>query len=90
MGSSPPAVLTRDREVIRRLYTGDPLGKRHGNDLLSTFLGVQSVLMLEPPEHLVRRKMLLPPFHGERVQSYARLMQRLTAAELDRLRAGKS
>jgi cytochrome P450 family 135 len=89
VGTSPPAVLTRDREVIKRLYTGDPLGKRHGNDLLSTFLGAQSVLMLEPPEHLVRRKMLLPPFHGERVQSYARLMQRLTAAELDRLRAGE-
>jgi len=89
VGSSPTAVLTRDREVIRRLYTGDPLGKRHGNDLLRMFLGEQSVLMLEPPEHLTRRKMLLPPFHGERVQSYARLMERLTAAELDRLRPGE-
>jgi hypothetical protein len=48
----------------------------------------QSLLMLEPPEHLTRRKMLLPPFHGERVQSYARLMERLTAAELERLRPG--
>ena len=89
IGSSPTAVLTRDREVIRRLYTGDPLGKRHGNDLLSTFLGAQSLLMLEPPEHLTRRKMLLPPFHGERVQAYARLMERLTTAELDRLRPGE-
>jgi cytochrome P450 len=89
VGTSPAAVLTRDREVIKRLYTGDPLGKRHGNDLLSNFLGMQSILMLEPPEHLTRRKMLLPPFHGERVQSYARLMQRLTTAELDRLRVGE-
>jgi cytochrome P450 len=89
VGGAPTAVLTRDREVIRRLYTGDPLGKRHGNDLLSTFLGAQSVLMLEPPEHLLRRKMLLPPFHGERVQSYARLMERLTAEALDRLRPGE-
>jgi cytochrome P450 len=45
--------------------------------------------MLEPPEHLLRRKMLLPPFHGERVQSYARLMERLTAHALDRLRPGE-
>jgi cytochrome P450 len=88
IGNSPTAVLTRDREVIKRLYTGDPLGKRHGNDVLSPFLGAQSLLMLEPPQHLARRKMMLPPFHGERVQSYARLMERLTAAELDRLRAG--
>jgi|HubBroStandDraft_3_1064219.scaffolds.fasta_scaffold05136_2 cytochrome P450 len=89
VGSSPTAVLTRDRDVIRRLYTGDPLGKRHGNDLLGTFLGEHSMLLLEPPEHLVRRKMLLPPFHGERVQSYARLMERLTTAALDRLRPGE-
>src|SRR5580704_3949481 len=41
VGTSPAAVLTRDREVIKRLYTGDPLGKRHGNDLLSNFLGMQ-------------------------------------------------
>jgi cytochrome P450 family 135 len=88
VGNSPTAVLTRDRDVIRRLYTGDPLGKRHGNDLLRLFLGGQSLLMLEPPEHLTRRKMLLPPFHGERVQSYARLMERLTAAELERIQPG--
>lgn len=89
IGTAPTAVVTRDREVIRRLYTGDPLGKRHGNDLLGMFLGSQSLLLLEPPEHLRRRKMLLPPFHGERVQGYARLMQRLAAAELDRLTPGE-
>ena len=89
VGSSPTAVLTRDREVIRRLYTGDPLAKRHGNDLLRMFLGAESLLMLEPPQHLTRRRMLLPPFHGERVQSYARLMERLAAGELDRVHPGE-
>jgi cytochrome P450 len=81
-------VLTRDRDAIRRLFTGDPLVKRHGNDLLRPFVGEQSLLVLEPAEHLARRKMLLPPFHGERVQSYARLMERLVSAELDRLQPG--
>jgi cytochrome P450 family 135 len=88
IGGRPTAVLTRDREVIRRLFTGDPLIKRHGNDLLRTIVGEQSLMVLEPPEHLARRKMLLPPFHGERVQSYTRLMERLVAAELDRLNPG--
>jgi cytochrome P450 family 135 len=88
MGGRPTAVMTRDREVIRRLFTGDPLVKRHGNDLLRVIVGEQSLMVLEPPEHLARRKMLLPPFHGERIQSYTRLMERLVAAELDRLKAG--
>jgi cytochrome P450 len=33
--------------------------------------------------------MLLPPFHGERVRSYARLMERLASAELARIRRGE-
>jgi cytochrome P450 len=88
IGSAPTGVLTRDREAIRRLFTGDPLGKRHGNDVLRAFVGDHSLLVLEPGEHLTRRKMMLPPFHGERVQSYARLMERLAAAEVERLRVG--
>jgi cytochrome P450 len=88
VGALPVGVLTRDREAVRRLFTGDPLVKRHGNDALTPFLGEQSVLVLEPAEHLARRKMLLPPFHGERVQSYARLMERLVGEALDQVRVG--
>src|ERR1035437_5610377 len=57
IGALPVGVLTRDRDAIRHLFTGDPLGKRHGNDVLTPFLGEQSVLVLEPAEHLGRRKM---------------------------------
>jgi cytochrome P450 family 135 len=89
IGGLPPAVLTKDRDAIRRLFTGDPLTKRHANDLLRPLLGEQSLLVLEPVEHLARRKMLLAPFHGERVQAYARLMERLARTEVDRLRPGE-
>jgi cytochrome P450 len=89
IGGLPTGVLTKDRDAIRRLFTGDPLVKRHSNDLLRTFVGDQSLLVLDPAEHLVRRKMLSPPFHGERVRSYARLMERLAAHELDRLQVGE-
>ena len=88
IGGLGALVLTKDRDAIRRLYTGDPLAKRHANDLLRPFVGDESLLVLEPAEHLARRRMLLPPFHGERVQSYARLMERLVSAELDRLVPG--
>src|SRR5579872_1943957 len=84
-GGLPTGVLTKDREAIRRLFTGDPLVKRHSNDPLRVFVGEHSLFVLEPAEHLARRKMLLPPFHGERIQSYARLMEQLVSAELDRV-----
>jgi cytochrome P450 family 135 len=89
IGGLPTSVLTRDREAIGRLFTGDPLQKRHGNDLLRPFMGERSVLVLEPEAHLERRKLLLPAFHGERVESYARLIEQLAAARLDEVRAGE-
>jgi cytochrome P450 len=89
LGALPVMVLTKDRDAIRRLFTGDPLVKRHGNDLLTPFLGEESMLVLEPAEHLRRRKILLPPFHGERVKAYARLMERLTGTALDRVAVGE-
>ena len=84
-----PSVVTTDRDVIRRLFTGDPNKKRHANDILREALGDRSLLLLEPAEHLARRKLLSPPFHGERVRGYARLMERLVAAELDGWQAGR-
>ena len=87
-GTMPPAVLTTDRDAIRRLLTGDPLAKHHGNDVLRPLIGERSVLLLEPAQHLARRKLLLPPFHGERVRGYAELMQRLMEAEVERWRPG--
>ena len=87
-GTYPPFVLTTDRDAIRRLLTGAPLEKRHANEVLKPLIGDRSILLLEPAEHLERRKLLLPPFHGERVRAYADLMQRLVDAELDRWRAG--
>jgi cytochrome P450 len=84
VGGLPPAVVTTDRDAVKRLFTGDPKVKRHANDLLIPFVGERSVMVLEPVSHLARRKLLLPPFHGERVQGYARLMQELVDAELAR------
>ena len=87
-GTYPPFVVTTDRDAIRRLMTGSPLDKRHANEVLKPLIGDRSILLLEPAEHLQRRKLLLPPFHGERVRAYAELMERLMDAELDGWRPG--
>jgi cytochrome P450 len=87
-GTMPPAVLTTDRDAIRRLLTGDPLARHHGNDAVRPLIGDRSLLLLEPAQHLARRKLLLPPFHGDRVRGYADLMQRLMDREVDRWHPG--
>ena len=84
----PPLVLTSDRDAIRQLLTGDPLTKHHGNDAVRPLVGEGSVMLLEPADHLERRRLLLPSFHGDRVRVYAELMQRLMDTEVDRWRRG--
>jgi cytochrome P450 family 135 len=78
----PPVVVTSDREVIRRLFTGDPLLRRHGNDLLRPIFGDRSLLLLEPAEHLARRRMELPPFHGAAVRGYTQRITELIEHEI--------
>jgi cytochrome P450 len=86
----PATVLTSDGDAIRRLLTGDPLARRHGNEAVRPLVGDRSVMLLEPAEHLARRKLLLPPFHGERVRGYAELMQRLMDGAVGGWRANET
>jgi cytochrome P450 len=87
-GTMPPAVVTTEPDAIRALFTGDPLAKSHANDPVRPLIGERSVILLEPREHLARRKLVLPPFHGDRVRGYAELMRRLMDAEVARWEPG--
>ncbi len=67
-------------EDVRRVFTGDPDVLRAGeaNTLLEALVGKRSVLLLDGAEHLRQRRLLMPPFHGERMVAYARTMQETT------------
>src|SRR5919204_4214107 len=76
-------VLTTDPEEIRRVFTGDPdeLHAGEGNAVLGPLLGRYSLLLLDGAEHMSQRKLLLPPFHGRRMEAYADVMR--SVAERD-------
>ena len=42
--------------------------------MLAPILGSGSMLLLDGAEHLRQRRLLLPPFHGERMRGYGTLM----------------
>ncbi len=85
----PPLVVTGDRDAIKRLFTGDPLLRRHGNDVLRRVVGDRSLMLLEPAEHLARRKLELPAFHGEAVRRYEARIRELIEAELATWHSGE-
>jgi cytochrome P450 family 135 len=84
LGFERPLVMLSDPEAIRALYTAHEHGLPPGRSVaLLPVMGPGSVLLLEGQEHLARRKLMLPPFHGERMRSYEATVREVTERELD-------
>lgn len=83
-------VYVADPEEIKAMFTGDQSGLLAGeaNEPLSPVLGPHSVLVLDGPEHLRQRKLLLPPFQGSAVRSFREVIREVAAAEIARWRPG--
>jgi cytochrome P450 len=84
-------VITDDPAVIKQVFTSDPtkLLAGVGNEVLKPLLGPRSVLTLDEPEHMRQRKLLLPPFHGDRMKLYGEVIADATQREIDRWPVGE-
>ncbi len=57
---------------------GDTLRAGEGNDILLPFLGVDSVLVQDGPKHRRARKLMMHPFHGQRMRLYGATMLKVS------------
>ena len=78
-------VMLADPEAVKQVFTGDPrvFHAGEGNQILAPVLGRNSVLVLDEKPHMSQRKLLLPPFHGARMQGYERTMSEIAAREIE-------
>ena len=79
-------VFLADPDHVRQVFTADPAVVRTGdtNMFLEPLVGPRSILVLDEPAHMIQRKLMLPPFHGERVQGFGELMSEVARAEVER------
>ncbi|MEZ5078637.1 MAG: cytochrome P450 [Solirubrobacterales bacterium] len=76
-------VVLADPADVKRVFTaGHKVGVAVANPLLRPVLGSRSVMLLEEPEHLERRKLMLPSFHGESVNADAETMAEVARREV--------
>jgi cytochrome P450 len=70
-------VITSDPGAVKTVFTGDPeqLLAGKNNDILRPLLGDRSVLLLDGAAHMRQRRLMLPPFHGERMKAYGETMR---------------
>jgi cytochrome P450 len=77
------AVLA-DPEAVKQVFTGDPrvFHAGEGNGQPAPLLGAYSLLVLDEGVHMSQRKLLLPPFHGRRMQAYEATMSEIAEREI--------
>ena len=85
LGFQTPMVMVSDPEAVRALYSERSHGMPPGRRLsLEPIVGARSVLLLEGAEHLSRRRLMLPPFHGDRMRAYEPIVREATEHEVAR------
>jgi cytochrome P450 len=80
----PPFVMISDPEELRELFTAPPdvLHPGEGARILEPVVGSYSVILLDEGPHLEQRRLLLPAFHGDKMQKLTDLMEELAEQEV--------
>jgi cytochrome P450 len=77
-------VLISDPEAVKTVFTAPPevAPSGAGNSPVASVMGPSSVIVLTGPEHMRQRKLLLPPFHGERMREYEEAIVEATRRDM--------
>ena len=78
-------VILFDPAMVKEVFQGSnqQLHAGEANALLGPVLGERSVLLLDGAEHLRHRRLMLPPFHGRRMQAYEEAVRDSADTEID-------
>jgi cytochrome P450 family 110 len=88
IASGSEYVFVNHPEAMRQIITSDRhkfFASGKDNQLLKPLVGENSLLLIEGDRHKQRRKLLLPPFHGERMETYSQLICDLTHKIINQL-----
>ncbi len=82
---SPPFIYHSEPDHLREIFTAPPevLHPGEGAKLLEPVVGANSVILLDEKAHLSQRKLMLPAFHGEKMQRLSGLMRDVTVREVE-------
>ncbi len=72
----PPTVVLSNPQAIQEIFTADPhqFDSAEGSKILQPIVGNNSLILLDGDRHQRQRKLLMPPFHGERMKAYGKLI----------------
>lgn len=84
----PPLIVISDPKIIQALFTTNPKQFESGNanrNFLESWVGPNSLLLLDGDRHSRQKRLLMPPFHGDRMLAYGKAIQTITQQVLHEL-----
>jgi cytochrome P450 family 135 len=84
-------VMVSDPAAVKTVLTAPPevAPSAAADTPIASILGPRSVITLVGPEHMRQRKLLLPPFHGERMRAYEDTIEQATKRDMASWPLGK-
>jgi cytochrome P450 len=82
--ATPPFVMLSEPDQLKALFAAPPdvLHPGEGARILEPVVGSKSLILLDEAEHLEQRKLMLPAFHGEKMERLSGLMAEVAEREL--------
>jgi cytochrome P450 family 110 len=87
----PAIIYFSSPEAIQRIFTSDPefLSSTQKSNLTKLLLGENSIIFLADQHHQRQRRLLLPPFHSERMREYSQIICAITEEVISQWYPGK-
>jgi cytochrome P450 family 135 len=81
-----------DAEAVKAMFTAPPEVAPSGARFspVAPVVGASSVLVAVGAEHMRQRKLLLPPFHGERMREYEQVIEEATRRDMSSWPLGRA
>ncbi|MDZ7961517.1 MAG: cytochrome P450 [Aulosira sp. DedQUE10] len=89
--SFPPQLVISDPQAIQEILTADSklFESGSGNQIIQPLVGANSLILLDSDRHVQQRKLLMPPFHGERMRAYGQIIREITEQVTSQWAIGK-
>ncbi|MGB6301383.1 MAG: cytochrome P450 [Rivularia sp. (in: cyanobacteria)] len=88
-----PVVVVSNPQALQQILTNDTKdfsAPSEGNKAFEPLMGKNSVIMASGDAHRRQRKLLMPPFHGDKIRSYVEVINQVTSEIMNRWEVGKN
>ncbi|MFP4133471.1 MAG: cytochrome P450 [Halothece sp.] len=87
-----PFIYISHPDTIQEILSQDSkyFDSGKGNDILLPIVGEQSILLTDGKTHTQQRKLIFPPFHGEKIRHYGEIIAKITEKVAQNWKVGQT